>query len=90
MELAVDDGYHSEEEPVAASSESSPALMQTDRAGHINSEAISLNELQDALRSEAYHWPRLVFPPLKKSGHIIMDGCTAEGLSMVIVLQTFH
>lgn len=36
-------------------------------------------ELQDILRLEAYSWPRLVFPPLKKSGHIILDSCTAEG-----------
>lgn len=36
-------------------------------------------ELQAALRSEAYSWPRLVFPPLKKAGHIIIDGCTSEG-----------
>ncbi|KAJ3558994.1 hypothetical protein NM688_g608 [Phlebia brevispora] len=39
-------------------------------------------ELQSALRAEAYSWPRLIFPPLKKSGHIILDGCTAEGKIM--------
>lgn len=38
-------------------------------------------EVEAALRNEAFHWPRLVFPPLKKSGHIIIDACTAEGLS---------
>ena len=37
-------------------------------------------EVEAALRNEAFHWPRLVFPPLKKSGHIILDACTAEGL----------
>lgn len=36
-------------------------------------------EVDEAIRLEAYQWPRLVFPPLKKSGHIIIDGCTAEG-----------
>lgn len=36
-------------------------------------------ELQEILRLEAFSWPRLVFPPLKKSGHIILDSCTAEG-----------
>ena len=35
--------------------------------------------LEEALRLEAYSWPRLVFPPLKKSKHIILDSCTAEG-----------
>jgi ribosomal protein RSM22 (predicted rRNA methylase) len=39
----------------------------------------SPTDLEAALRLEAYSWPRLVFPPLKKSGHIILDGCTAEG-----------
>lgn len=41
--------------------------------------AASSEEMEEALRSEAYHWPRLVYPPLKKSGHIILDSCTAEG-----------
>jgi len=36
--------------------------------------------LQGILRQEAYQWPRLVFRPMKKSGHIILDSCTAEGL----------
>lgn len=36
-------------------------------------------ELLAALRLEAYHWPRLIFPPLKRSGHIILDSCTTEG-----------
>ena len=39
----------------------------------------SSSDLEGALRSEAYGWPRLVFPPLKKSGHIIIDACTREG-----------
>ncbi|THH19690.1 hypothetical protein EW146_g1524 [Bondarzewia mesenterica] len=38
--------------------------------------------LDDALRLEAYHWPRLVFPPMKRSGHIILDCCTPEGKIM--------
>lgn len=39
------------------------------------------DELDIALRAEAYNWPRLVFPPLKRSGHIIIDGCTQEGVT---------
>lgn len=35
--------------------------------------------LDSALRQEAYHWPRLVFAPLKRSGHIILDACAPEG-----------
>ncbi|KAI9057056.1 hypothetical protein FKP32DRAFT_1598544 [Trametes sanguinea] len=44
--------------------------------------ALTTSELDAALRHEAYSWPRLVFPPLKRSGHIILDGCTAEGQIM--------
>lgn len=36
-------------------------------------------EPADTFRQEAYSWPRLVFPPMKKSGHVILDSCTAEG-----------
>lgn len=37
------------------------------------------DELEATLRQEAFGWPRLIFPPLKRSGHVILDGCTAEG-----------
>jgi ribosomal protein RSM22 (predicted rRNA methylase) len=40
---------------------------------------IAPDVMEAALMSESYKWPRLVFPPLKKSGHIILDCCTAEG-----------
>lgn len=36
-------------------------------------------ELEATLRQEAFGWSRLIFPPLKPSGHVILDGCTAEG-----------
>ncbi|KAG9313997.1 mitochondrial small ribosomal subunit Rsm22-domain-containing protein [Chiua virens] len=42
--------------------------------------------LEEALRNEAYGWPRLVFPPLKKSGHIIIDACTREGKIMRLTI----
>lgn len=37
------------------------------------------SDIEEALRLEAYAWPRLVFPPLKRSGHVIIDCCTPEG-----------
>ncbi|KAG1754790.1 mitochondrial small ribosomal subunit Rsm22-domain-containing protein [Suillus paluster] len=43
-------------------------------------------EVEAALRHEAFHWPRLVFPPLKKSGHIIIDACTSEGKIMRLTI----
>lgn len=41
--------------------------------------------LDAALRLEAYNWPRLIFPPLKKPGHVILDGCTPEGKSFALL-----
>ncbi|KAI8095817.1 mitochondrial small ribosomal subunit Rsm22-domain-containing protein [Thamnidium elegans] len=32
-----------------------------------------------SIESQAYHWPRLVQPPLKKNGHIVMDTCSTTG-----------
>jgi ribosomal protein RSM22 (predicted rRNA methylase) len=40
---------------------------------------IAPDVMEAALMSESYKWSRLVFPPLKRSGHIILDCCTAEG-----------
>lgn len=36
-------------------------------------------EMEDTLREESYAWPRLVNPPIKRSGHVVMDACTHEG-----------
>ncbi|KIK70481.1 hypothetical protein GYMLUDRAFT_32504 [Collybiopsis luxurians FD-317 M1] len=44
------------------------------------------DKLQAELRQEAYSWPRLVFTPLKKSGHIILDACTPEGKIMRLTI----
>ena len=49
-------------------------------SARVEGETMTESELQAQLRKEAYQWPRLVFPPLKKSGHIILDTCTAEGM----------
>lgn len=43
---------------------------------------LSDSEEQDSAESlqlQAYQWPRLVFPPIKNSGHVILDSCTPEG-----------
>lgn len=52
-------------------------------ARHFESDGGSRNvagdESEDGIRLEAYQWPRMVFPPLKRSGHVVIDGCTAEG-----------
>jgi ribosomal protein RSM22 (predicted rRNA methylase) len=36
---------------------------------------------EEELRREAYAWPRLVAPPMKRSGHVIMDTCHPSGES---------
>lgn len=41
----------------------------------------SRSDTEETLRLEAYSWPRLVFAPLKRSGHVILDCCTPEGIS---------
>ena len=51
---------------------------------------LSPAELEEQLRQEAYRWPRLVFSPLKKSGHIILDSCTAEGISTARTNEVFE
>ncbi|EJU00040.1 Rsm22-domain-containing protein [Dacryopinax primogenitus] len=33
----------------------------------------------EAIRIESYEWPRIVYPPLKRSGHIVFDMCTQSG-----------
>jgi len=47
---------------------------------------LSLSEVQAQLRLEAYQWPRLIFSPLKKSGHIILDACTVDGKIMRLTI----
>lgn len=32
-----------------------------------------------SLEKQAYHWPRLIQPPLKKNGHVVMDICSTSG-----------
>ncbi|CAE6441102.1 unnamed protein product [Rhizoctonia solani] len=34
---------------------------------------------EEALHSGIRTWPRIIYPPMKRSGHVIMDTCTSEG-----------
>lgn len=38
------------------------------------------SKLVDHLREEAYYWPKIITPPLKRSKHVILDSCTPEGV----------
>lgn len=53
-------------------------------ASQLSDSTLSQEGLDAALRLEAYNWPRVVFPPLKKAGHIILDGCTTEGIQLFL------
>lgn len=33
----------------------------------------------ESMRVDAYSWPRLIIPPIKRSGHTTIDACTAQG-----------
>ena len=44
-------------------------------------------EMLAFLREEAYSWPRLVAPPIKASGHIIMDVCHQTGVFYFLVKE---
>ena len=70
----------SEVAAVPAEGQSTPSDLESESTTVVESQ--SAEELQEALRLEAFGWPRLVFPPMKRSGHVILDSCTAEG--------TFH
>lgn len=35
--------------------------------------------VREAVRAQAYTWPRLVAPPMKRSGHVVMDVCSPSG-----------
>ncbi|KAG6334024.1 hypothetical protein ID866_5067 [Astraeus odoratus] len=61
---------------------SNPVLAQARQTQRPRSTA----DLEEALRCEAYRWPRLVFPPLKKNGHIIIDACMPEGKIMRLTI----
>ncbi|EAU92266.1 3-methyl-2-oxobutanoate hydroxymethyltransferase [Coprinopsis cinerea okayama7 len=59
--------------------QASPEVPGLASKSAVPAEEPSEAEVHETLRQEAYHWPRLVFPPMKKSGHVILDSCTSEG-----------
>jgi ribosomal protein RSM22 (predicted rRNA methylase) len=84
VESRSDDAHHdpmlyrrAQHAPVESSTE--PSTMRKDAL-----------EVQETLRQEAYTWPRLVFPPLKRSGHVIIDVChpNSESGPLVSVFRT--
>lgn len=68
----------------------SPASADTIETAPSKDTSDGPENLEEALRLEAYNWPRLVFPPMKKNGHVILDGCTAEGTSLLLLYLLRH
>ena len=67
---------------VAVADASPPQMVdahEEDVLAQFNKDETNTN-LSYLLQTSAYHWPRIVYPPLKRSGHIILDTCTPEGL----------
>ncbi|KAI0257273.1 mitochondrial small ribosomal subunit Rsm22-domain-containing protein [Lactifluus subvellereus] len=56
-----------------------PTVASTSPEETVEPHGRNLAEIDSLLKAEASHWPRLVFPPLKKSGHVVMDVCAPSG-----------
>ncbi|OXG74970.1 3-methyl-2-oxobutanoate hydroxymethyltransferase [Cryptococcus neoformans Gb118] len=41
--------------------------------------SVNSDGLEESLRKEAYSWPRMVAPPMKRKGHVTMDTCCPDG-----------
>ncbi|WVO16516.1 3-methyl-2-oxobutanoate hydroxymethyltransferase [Cryptococcus depauperatus] len=46
--------------------------------------------LENSLKREAYSWPRLVAPPMKRKGHVTMDACCSDGNIQRITFAKSH
>jgi hypothetical protein len=42
-------------------------------------ESVEKDSEEEVLRNAIGTWPRIIYPPMKRSGHVIMDTCTNEG-----------
>jgi hypothetical protein len=71
VELDLDDG-----KPRAPPE---PAVASTSPEETIEPHGRNPAEIDSLLKTEAFHWPRLVFPPIKRSGHVVMDVCAPSG-----------
>jgi len=54
--------------------------------GSTQGDAQTEEEVDGELRMEAYTWPRVVAPPMKRAGHVILDTCFPDGTSFPSLL----
>ena len=71
VELEVDDG--------SPQTSSTHAIASTQPEKTMESHDRDPEEIEELMKAEAFHWPRLILPPLKKSGHVVMDVCDPSG-----------
>ncbi|QSL64557.1 hypothetical protein MERGE_001858 [Pneumocystis wakefieldiae] len=53
-------------------------------------EESEINFTKDRLSSDHYNWHRLILPPLKKHGHVIMDTCVSDGTVKRMIISKKH
>ncbi|WRT64791.1 3-methyl-2-oxobutanoate hydroxymethyltransferase [Kwoniella shivajii] len=56
-----------------------PEQEHVNEHDRVELDAEDKQKMQNGLREEAYSWPRLVAPPMKRSGHVTMDACCPDG-----------
>lgn len=78
-ELVVHGENEHQHEELTTDSDATAAVEHQSASNSDLADSRSAEELQEALRLEAFGWSRLVFPPMKRNKHIILDSCTAEG-----------
>ena len=67
-------------EPVSKSTRSEYSMgSERQEAERIFREQEADQEELERLKQESYHWRRIIYNPMKGSGHITMDTCTPKG-----------
>jgi len=59
-----------------------PTLVGSDEVQLDGQAEEDFDEILATLRQEAATWPRVVAPPMKRSGHVIMDACCPNGAEL--------
>ena len=80
VELELDDA--------GSQTSSTPVIASTQPARTMESHGHDLEEIDGLMKAEAFHWPRLVLPPLKKSGHVVMDVCDPSGMWLFVLCNS--
>lgn len=79
VELELDDG--------SPQISSTHVIAITEPEKTVESHDRDPEEIENLMKAEAFHWPRLILPPLKKSGHVIMDVCGPSGMCLSVYVN---